>query len=219
MALIGAVLVVLYLALRVAGHYGILQNAMHKALAPKVAVYNFASYEDGRFYIVGPGITADGEMLDGDMGSNVKFCPSHSDWICLDGPIFKFAVPRHSLNVGDHWKFAGVSYTLLPSYSEVIPGGPVPGSEKPLWHYRILGREYDLYTIKAGEGDRTEIYLFSPQHGLVGYMKFEGASSKDDVRNATFWLVGEDGPGSAEFDSCISGKALLSSDEVGKLSR
>ena len=209
----------LYLALRVAGHYGVLQSALHKAFAQKVAVYNFSSYEDGRFYVVGPAVTADGRFLDGDIGSYVKFCPNYSDWICLDGAKFKFAVPRHALSVGDHWKFAGVDYTLLPNYLEVIPGGPAPGSETPLWRYRLLGRQYDLYAIKSGTDAGGQIYLFSPQHGLVGYMTFVGATSKDDVRNATFWLVGEDGPGSAEFDSSISSKALLSSDEVSKLSR
>lgn len=204
---------ILYVGLCIAARTGLLPWALHKALSPNYAAYAFSSYDDGRFYTVQRVITADGAVHDGDVGDEVKFCPRYSDWVCADGPTFKFALPRHALRVGDHWRFSGVDYALLPSYMEAIPGGPVAGSETPLWSSRMFGGQYEFYTIKAGR----QIFLYSPDQGLIGFMEIGDESVKDDVRNATFWLTGERGVGSVAFDSSVSSNALLSSDDVSEL--
>jgi hypothetical protein len=214
--MVGAFLA-LFIALRIAANYGLLQSALRSVSSPHYATYLFSSYEDGRFFTVGPTIRTDGTISDGDIGNGVRFCPPHSDWVCVEGPTFKFAVPHRALKVGDHWKFSGVDYALLPSYRESIPGGPDPNSNAPLWRHRILGWDYHLYAIRMGSGDVVKIFLFSPDHGLVGYMFLAGATSKDDARNTTYWLTGESGPGSVDFDSSMANSALLSPDEVKAL--
>jgi len=202
-----------YAALYVALKHGVINTL----LADKYVNYRFSSFEDGRFYRVGPSISAGGEVIEGDIGNELKFCPVKSDWICLESNVIKFAVPRRALKVGDHWRFSNVDYTLLPSYQEMIPGGPAPNTEAPLWPYRILGRQYELYVIKANHHDSKEwsqIFLFSPDHGLVGYMTLSDASTKDDERNETFWLTDENGPGSNEFDTNIASSAFMPVDNV-----
>lgn len=157
----------------------------------------------------------------GDVITQVKFCPLKSKWICVHGDVYKFAIPRRKLQVGDKWKFSGVTYELIPSYRWVIPGGRVPHSESPDWNVTLLNKDIKFHLIQTSEKRKglqcINEYLFSDEHGLLSSMGY--CNDRGTVFTWTEWLSGTDGLGSPLFEQKIPANAFLSKAEVTKLSQ
>jgi len=191
----------------------------------------FTISDDGRFGAIVDTIGVNGETnLTGDVVFHVKFCPRNSPFICVHGEIIKdhefygFAVPRRELHVGDKWTFAGKNYELIPAYRIVIPGGRVPHSQHPIWMFDILNNRLNVDVIRTSQEikDRrcTNVYFYSPEHGLIGDMgSCEAKEAKDLKFSWSDWLQGTDGIGAPAFENAIPSKADLTNNEVEILSQ
>lgn len=167
------------------------------------------------FYMSRFTIPTDGRTDLVDIVEPTKFCPPSVPYICAYGRVFIFAVPKRDLHVGDQWKFAGRTYQLIPAYMRSIPGGRVPGSERPDWYMKVLGDEEHPYIIEEDMEKNPHhcrnVFMFSSEKGLIGQ-----SLSCDDF-SSTNLLEGTYGYGSKEFNAQIDPAAYLTESEALKL--
>jgi hypothetical protein len=171
-------------------------------------------------YMDSPLITLDtnGDSQIFDMGTSSKFCPADSGYICIDGGMFRFAIPRRQLKLGEKWRFHSTVFQVVPlnhDFTVLPPQSIPPDAEQEI---SIMGNKVKLYAIAAkGGGDITgcyDIFLFSPERGLLADMN----QCKTTTQRFSF-LEEQYGPGSQEFDTKIPAAAYMTKDEVATLAK
>lgn len=187
--------------------------------------------EPGMFVAYGNLVYSDGEVFwrevlvlssSGTLGLDdelffLKFCPDTSPFICIHGENYDydFAIPKRDLSVGETWSFNGKTFKVVPNITFSPPAGFIPKSEKALTGASLLGQDLTFYVIAllGKKGKYPErLFFFSKDRGLIGE-----ADPTEDRYLAPSWLLEGVGPGSKKFDSQITPKAFLKSDELDKL--
>lgn len=93
-----------------------------------------------------------GYVREGDLELEFKSCSKKSKWICITNPEFDFAVPKvNSLNL-EKWIFNGWSFNISKQLE-----------------LSFFGNKEMAYEIKATQENRSKLFYYSFDKGLLGF--------------------------------------------------
>lgn len=100
----------------------------------------------------------------GHIAAEDEFCGPQDDFLCVNGELLKFAIPKIGLSMGATWEKDGVTYHANENVAQSI---------------YLVGEQYEVFFIESVQDERKMEFLYSPEHGLLAIAFFKEKNSME----------------------------------------